>query len=108
MKILKWSAIFPLLTSILVVSHIQLVNTSLAYSGNQSMMTSWNQSPVISHSDMAMEIGTPAIIQSGQDYPVITVYPSSDGELLVNIVKKSGVMYRMDDPVDQSDRKSVV
>lgn len=107
MKILKWSAIFPLLTSILVVSHIQLVNTSLAYSGNQSMMTSWNQSPVISHSDMAMEIGTPAIIQSGQDYPVITVYPSSDGELLVNIVKKSGVMYRMDDPVDQSFHQSV-
>lgn len=74
---------------------------ALASTGSQMDLQSWQQPPEISHSSMAVRIGTPAIVEPGQKYPSFIVYPSAGGDLNARIVRKE------DNSVDQDFTSNV-
>ena len=104
----KRAAFFFIISILLSGNPFKHNRNASAKSGNQLTMLEWQHPPIISHSDMAIEIGTPAIIRPGHNYPSLTVNPSSDGVLYINIVRKSGMDYNSDDPVVESFHSNVV
>ena len=74
---------------------------ALAAGKGGTEILSWANPPKMIHSDMVTEIGYPAIVKPGQEYPSIVVYPTGDGSLEATIIRKD------DDSVDRSLSRNV-
>ncbi len=80
--------IFILLIGMILDNFSRYHRLAFAASDTQTELQSWQEPPEIEHSSMEIRIGYPAIVRPGQEYPSIVVYPSADGTLHANVVRK--------------------
>ncbi len=106
-KLLIISVIMLLLNDVFAGNVIRDTRLAFAASENQIILQNWQQPTVILHSNMAVEIGNPAIVEPGQEYPSLLVYPSADGNLNAKVFRKSGVIRKVDDPAVQTLSREV-
>jgi len=101
MRVISLTVVLILLGIIIKENAGSHYHHALAAGKGSTEILSWANPPRILHSEMATEIGYPAIVRPGQEYPSIVVHPTRDGSLEATIIRKD------DNSVDQSLSRNV-
>ena len=101
MRVISLTVVLILLGIIIKENAGSHYHHALAAGKGSTEILSWANPPRILHSEMATEIGYPAIVRPGQEYPSIVVHPTRDGSLEATIIRKD------DDSVDRSLSRNV-